>query len=74
MPCGVPNQRVKMKRVDPAVGPPTLPTAMPSFVFFASTFLSFFEVISTFLLLNGRRDGSSSVGSVIWGRLSRNCA
>ena len=28
---GVPDQRVKVKRVDPGVGPPTLPIAMPSF-------------------------------------------
>ena len=30
----MPDQRVKMKRVDPGVGPPTLPIAMPSFASF----------------------------------------
>ena len=79
MPCGVPDQPVKMKRVDPAVGAPTLPTAMPSFASFGLVFLPahFFHFISYLYILtikNGRRDGSSGFGSVIWGRLSRNCA
>ena len=53
MPCGVLDRRVEVKRVDPGVSPQTFPSL--SFLhlvsFLASTFLSFFKVISTFLLL-----------------------
>ena len=53
--CGVLDRRVEvgLKRVDPGVSPHTFPclSLLHLVSFLASTFLSFFKVISTFLLL-----------------------
>ena len=77
--CGVSDQRVKMKRVDPGVALPNIASCHAIICFILSCFLPahFIHFISHLCILtikNGRRDGSSGLGSAIWGRPSRNCA